>query len=90
MEAFALGRQVISTYIAGIPEMVRPGENGWLVPSGDEVSLDRAISEAIELTVKRLAQMGAKGRAYVAEWHDSSIEARKLASLFATYTGLRA
>ena len=35
MEAMALRRPVISTYVAGIPELVRPGENGWLVPAGD-------------------------------------------------------
>ena len=34
MEAFALGRPVISTYIAGIPELV-DREPGWLVPAGD-------------------------------------------------------
>jgi colanic acid/amylovoran biosynthesis glycosyltransferase len=43
MEAIALGRPVISTYIAGIPELVRPGETGWLVPAGDEVTLAEAL-----------------------------------------------
>ena len=35
MEAMALRRPVISTYVAGIPELVRDGEHGWLVPAGD-------------------------------------------------------
>ena len=34
-EAFALGRPTISTYIAGIPELVKDGETGWLVFAGD-------------------------------------------------------
>lgn len=34
MEALALGRPVISTYTAGIPELIKPGVNGWLVPPG--------------------------------------------------------
>ena len=34
MEALALGRPVISTYVAGIPELVEPGVCGWLVPAG--------------------------------------------------------
>ncbi|RTL66656.1 MAG: glycosyltransferase, partial [Hyphomicrobiales bacterium] len=34
MEAMALRRPVISTYVAGIPELVRDGETGWLVPAG--------------------------------------------------------
>lgn len=33
MESLAQGRPVISTYIAGIPELVEPGVNGWLVPA---------------------------------------------------------
>jgi len=34
MEAMALQRPVLSTYVAGIPELVVPGENGWLIPAG--------------------------------------------------------
>ena len=42
MEAMALRRPVISTYIAGIPELVIPGEHGWLVPAGDVEALTKA------------------------------------------------
>ena len=41
MEAMALRRPVITTYVAGIPELVRDGENGWLVPAGDVEALAR-------------------------------------------------
>ena len=41
MEAMALRRPVISTFVAGIPELVRPGEHGWLVPAGDVEALAR-------------------------------------------------
>ncbi len=41
MEAMALRRPVLSTYIAGIPELVRPGETGWLVPAGDVGAVGR-------------------------------------------------
>ena len=40
MEAMALRRPVISTFVAGIPELVQPGEHGWLVPAGDVEALD--------------------------------------------------
>ena len=33
MEAMALRRPVLSTYVAGIPELVRHGQEGWLVPA---------------------------------------------------------
>jgi glycosyltransferase involved in cell wall biosynthesis len=38
MEALALGRPVISTYVAGIPELVEPGVCGWLVSAGSVAS----------------------------------------------------
>ena len=34
MEAMALRRPVLTTYVAGIPELVLQGENGWLFPAG--------------------------------------------------------
>ncbi len=30
MEAMSLRRPILSTYVAGIPELVRPPESGWL------------------------------------------------------------
>jgi colanic acid/amylovoran biosynthesis glycosyltransferase len=39
MESLALGRLVISTYIAGIAELVKPNEAGWLVPACSQASL---------------------------------------------------
>src|SRR5208283_1487037 len=33
MEAMALRRPVLSTYVGGIPELVRAGIDGWLVPA---------------------------------------------------------
>jgi len=35
MEAMVLRRPVLTTYVAGIPELVQPGKNGWLFPAGD-------------------------------------------------------
>jgi colanic acid/amylovoran biosynthesis glycosyltransferase len=82
MEAMALGRPVISTYIAGIPELVRPGKTGWLVPASDESALAEAMREALTASVAELERMGAAGRLHVAECHDTVKEATKLKSLF--------
>jgi glycosyltransferase involved in cell wall biosynthesis len=82
MEAFALGRPVISTYVAGIPELVQPGVTGWLVPASDELALAQAMREALSAEVEQLATMGAAGRARVAERHDSLKEAAVLKNLF--------
>jgi colanic acid/amylovoran biosynthesis glycosyltransferase len=82
MEAMALSRPVISTYVAGIPELVQPGITGWLVPAGDEIALAEAMREALETPVKLLAVMGTAGRLHVIAHHDSQKEAAKLKSLF--------
>ena len=82
MEAMALGRPVISTYIAGIPELVRPGENGWLVPAGDEVALAQALREVLAAPVDQLMAMGAAGRTRIIERHDVIKEAGNLKDLF--------
>ena len=82
MEALALGRPVISTYVAGIPELVEPGVCGWLVPPGSIEALTAAIRVALQLPVEKLQQMGASGAERVAQRHDASIEASFLAALF--------
>jgi colanic acid/amylovoran biosynthesis glycosyltransferase len=83
-EAFALGRPVIGTYIAGTPELIEPGACGWLVPAGSVEALADAMREALAAPVEDLERMGREGGRRVAERHDASIEARKLAALFAT------
>jgi len=81
MEAMALGRPVISTYVGGIPELVQPGKTGWLVPAGDEVALAKAMREAIGAPVEQLSAMGLAGRRHIVENHDAFKEAKKLKSL---------
>ena len=87
MEALALGRPVISTYIAGIPELVETGACGWLVPAGSVEELARVMREALASPVEELARMGREGARRVAERHDSRVEARKLSALFQEASG---
>jgi colanic acid/amylovoran biosynthesis glycosyltransferase len=82
MEAMALGRPVVTTYVAGIPELVRSGESGWLVPASDIDALADAIVACMAASEDSLARMGAAGRARVLERHDVDVEAAKLARLF--------
>ena len=82
MEALALGRPAISTFVAGIPELVQPGVCGWLVPAGSLDSLVSAMREALRMPVQQLEKMGRAGAARVAELHNARTEAEKLAALF--------
>lgn len=82
MEAMALRRPVLSTYVAGIPELVRPGENGWLVPAGDVEQLTAAMADCLQLPTEALQRMGEAGHARVLERHDVDTEAARLAEYF--------
>jgi colanic acid/amylovoran biosynthesis glycosyltransferase len=82
MEAMAVGRPVITTRIAGIPELVREGVDGWLVPPGDIVQLKQAMLECLQASPERLLEMGRAANARVRERHDVDVEAAKLKALF--------
>lgn len=84
MEAMAQGRPVISTYVAGIPELVQPGSTGWLCPAGDVSSLVEAIKTAITCDTDTLTTFGRQAQARVRKRHTVDIEAKKLAALFKT------
>lgn len=86
MEALALGRPVITTYIGGIPELVTDRTCGWLVPAGNVDQLAAAIKQCLNAPDSLIQTMGAAGRARVLEQHDIAKECRKLADLFGART----
>ncbi len=81
MEAMAVTRPVISTYVAGIPELVRDGRDGWLVPAGSVDALAQAIERCLATPVDELRRMGAQGRERVLGRHSVDEGARRIASL---------
>jgi glycosyltransferase involved in cell wall biosynthesis len=82
MEAMALGRPVISTFVAGIPELIDPGQHGWLIPAGDAVALASAMQACLDAPPEMISTMGRAARTKVLERHDIDKEAGKLAELF--------
>lgn len=78
MEAMALERPVISTFVAGIPELVTDKETGWLVPAGDAIALADAMRTALQTPPDDIAKMGRRARAAVGERHDIAKEAGRL------------
>lgn len=82
MEAMALRRPVISTFVAGIPELVRSGEHGWLMPAGDLDELVQVIRTALDTDTETLMRMGEAGHSRVMARHNVGVEAAKLAELF--------
>jgi colanic acid/amylovoran biosynthesis glycosyltransferase len=82
MEAMALCRPVISTYVAGIPELIQPGEHGWLVPAGDVAALAEAMRASLDAEPDRISEMGAMARRRVLARHDIDTEVAKLIHMF--------
>jgi colanic acid/amylovoran biosynthesis glycosyltransferase len=82
MEAMALRRPVLTTYVAGIPELVRQGENGWLFPAGAVEELAAALADCLAQPPEVLQRMGEAAYSRVLERHAIDTEAAKLAELF--------
>jgi len=82
MEGMALERPIISTFVAGIPELVQPGEHGWLVPAGDAEALGRTMQACLEAPADELARMGKASHKRVLERHNVDTEAARLTTLF--------
>ena len=82
-EAMAARVPVITTRIAGIPELVEDGVAGRLVPPGNLEALVQAIKDGLGDPGAAKA-MGAAGRAKVEAEFDIAKEAAKIAGMFKT------
>ena len=82
MEAMSLQRPILSTWIAGVPELVIDGENGWLYPPGSVEELAQAMERCLATSAEELTRMGRLARARVLERHDIDHEAARLQQLF--------
>ena len=89
MESLAVGRPVVTTTIAGIPELVGHRECGWLCTSGSVASLAAALREAADAPVETLTAMGRAGHARVRRMHHTATEAARLSELLTDHTAAR-
>lgn len=83
IEAMALGKPVVSTYVSGIPELIKNG-CGILVPPEDSQALARALEEIFLMTPESRAAMGQKGYQIVEREFNLSKEVKKIRNLFIT------
>jgi len=81
MEAMATGRPVISTYHAGIPELVKNNVTGYLVPEKSPAKLARKIIQVMEAE-HEWPQIVARARAKVERNHDIEKQRAKLENLY--------
>jgi len=71
----------VATAISGVPELVRPGETGWLVPPEDATAIADALAE-IHADPAEAARRAELGQQWVLEEFELSSNVRKLATLF--------
>jgi glycosyltransferase involved in cell wall biosynthesis len=64
LESFCCGVPVVGTNLGGIPELIRPGVNGELVPPNDPTALATSL-ESLLADHDRALEMGAAGRHWV-------------------------
>lgn len=87
LEAMAHRRAVVATRAGGLPDKVRPGVNGWLVPPGDGSALAAAISGALA-DGARLTVMGETGRRIVEQEFSWTVAGAATLDLYGDLLGL--
>jgi glycosyltransferase involved in cell wall biosynthesis len=85
VQAMFAGIPVVATRIAGAPEVIRDGEDGFLVDPGDPDALADRVGHVLDLSPESRAALGARGRARATELFD---EDAVLGDLFRAYDRL--
>ena len=81
LEAQSRGLPIVSTFHAGIPEIVEDGKSGMLVPERDSDVLAGAIQEMVERS-SDWPQMGRHGREYVESTHSIEAASESILNLY--------
>jgi glycosyltransferase involved in cell wall biosynthesis len=88
LEALSAGLPVISTPVGGIPEVVREGENGFLIHPGDIAGLADRLETLIENPVLRL-KMGERSREICRSEFNPQTYVRRLVLLYSSLSQAR-
>ena len=82
LEAAAMGRPLVATDVPGSRDVIRDGENGFLVPIRDSVALAAVLRRMSEIGAERREAMGVASRRLVERNYDEQeVIARYLALL---------
>lgn len=77
LEAMSMGRPVVGSRVSGIPEVVIPGETGFLVEPGDAADLSDKLGLVLDDS-KLAAELGHRGRERVLRDFDIKRNVRKV------------
>ena len=81
LEAMSYGMAVVSTYVGGIPHLIRDGENGRLCEAGDTDGLKAILEELLAQPEKRM-ELGRKAEEKIQNEFDVQVSIQKVNALY--------
>jgi glycosyltransferase involved in cell wall biosynthesis len=81
VEPLLCGVPVVATNVGGLPDLIRDGETGWLVPPKNPEALARAILDALE-DKQEARRRAVEGQRLVRELFDVERTARGVAEIY--------
>lgn len=81
VESLLMGVPTIATEVGGFPDLVRPGETGWLVPPRAPQELARAMNEALQ-DLAEAQRRALRGQALARELFDVRRTAAEVAEIY--------
>ena len=85
LEAMAIGLPIVATPVGGVPELVRPGQNGFLIEPGNVLEIANALRNLANDPALR-NKMGGESRRLAVEFYDAR---NKLEELLCIYRQLQ-
>lgn len=86
LEFMRAARPIVATDVGGIPDLIRDGEDGVLVPSGDPVALAAAIAKLLG-DPEMAGQLGSSARLRQRQQFDLAGNIREIEGLYVTLAG---
>jgi glycosyltransferase involved in cell wall biosynthesis len=85
LEAFALGKPVVSTEVGGVTEVLEDGVNGFIVSPGDAQTLADRLLRLLQ-NPKLAASMGRHGRSTIEQRFSFASRTERLMALYETFS----
>lgn len=86
LEAMAAGKAVLATRVGGIPETVRDGDNGLLVPPRDDEALARALATLMGDSALR-ERLAARARTTIEQQYSTEVVCGQLSAIYRELAG---
>lgn len=81
LEAMSYGMAVVSTYVGGIPHLIKDGENGLLCEAGDKAALKQILTKLLENSEKR-EQLGKRAVEKLQNEFDINVSIQKVLEIY--------